>query len=321
MNAVKQPYRLLKKHRKVMLREDLMALTQDIGQALVLSQMLYWTDRIDDFNELILEENKRLAEHGQKQIEYLHGWIWKSARQMKEELFNAISEDAIQRAFASLSEKGIFLKRRNPKFRYDRTMQYRVDLLVLRKMLKQIGIEFTDFQLETIPHSAESMPQPAESLPLCAETIPEITIESKIESNPLTPLTGGTESSPMGSHSGKVVDELRSTVNSDKEVNADAIDSRPPNSVSTRTPFRAPKSPPTKPADISDETWAAWCDLRKAKRAAVTAPVLAMLRKEADKAGWSLNSAMEECVLRNWQGFKADWLQRVHKQESQTSLL
>jgi hypothetical protein len=102
---------------------------------------------------------------------------------------------------------------------------------------------------------------------------------------------------------------------------ADALSSRPPNSVSTRTPFRAPKSPPTKPADISDETWAAWCDLRKAKRAAVTAPVLAMLRKEADKAGWSLNSAMEECVLRNWQGFKADWLQRVHKQESQTSLL
>jgi len=102
---------------------------------------------------------------------------------------------------------------------------------------------------------------------------------------------------------------------------ADALSSRPPNSVNTRTPFRAPKSPPTKPADISDETWAAWCDLRKAKRAAVTAPVIAMLRKEADKAGWSLNSAMEECVLRNWQGFKADWLQKVHKQESQTSLL
>lgn len=98
---------------------------------------------------------------------------------------------------------------------------------------------------------------------------------------------------------------------------ADALNSRPPNSVNTRTPFRAPKSPPTKPADISDETWAAWCDLRKAKRAAVTAPVLAMLRKEADKAGWSLNSAMEECVLRNWQGFKADWLQKVHRQESQ----
>lgn len=102
---------------------------------------------------------------------------------------------------------------------------------------------------------------------------------------------------------------------------ADALSSRPPNSVNTRTPFRAPKSPPTKPTDISDETWAAWCDLRKAKRAAVTAPVIAMLRKEADKAGWSLNSAMEECVLRNWQGFKADWLQKVHKQESQTSLL
>jgi hypothetical protein len=286
-----------------------MALTQDIGQALVLSQMLYWTDRIDDFNELILEENKRLAEHGQKQIEYLHGWIWKSARQMKEELFHAISEDAIQRAFVFLSEKGIFLKRRNPKFRYDRTMQYRVDLLVLRKMLKQIGIEFTDFQLDTIPHSAESITQPAESLPLCAETIPEITLESKIESNPLTPLKGGTESSPMDSHSSDGFAQLRSAVNSNKEVNADAIDSRPPNTGQKHNKARIVKNTPQieLPPELDcPDLRSAWNDFvayRKERKKPVT-PTTAKILFNRMKA-WGADTsadALRDSIANGWQG-------------------
>jgi hypothetical protein len=201
MNPVKQPTRLFIKKRKVVLREDFMALTKDINQALVLSQMLYWTKKIDDLNDMILEENKRLAEHGQPQIEYFHGWIWKSARQMKDELFNSLSEDAIQRAFATLAEKGIFVKRRNPNFKYDRTLQYRIDLILLRRMLKDIGVDFTDFQLDSIPHCAESITQATVSTPCIAETIPEITIEITSKNNPLTPFQGEEESSAMASHS------------------------------------------------------------------------------------------------------------------------
>lgn len=100
-------------------------------------------------------------------------------------------------------------------------------------------------------------------------------------------------------------------------------DSTPECNIDTRRVSKRERTPisPIKPSDISDETWNAWCDHRRARKAPVTSAVIAILRKEADKAGWSLNSAMEECVLRNWQGFKADWLQKVHKQESQASLL
>jgi hypothetical protein len=188
MNAVKVPTKLFRKLRKVPLREDLMMLTKDLNQSLVLGQMLYWTERIDDLNDLILEENKRLAEHDQPQVEYNYGWIWKSARQMSEELFFALGEDTVQRAFAGLLSRGLLTKRRNPKFKYDRTVQYRVDLIVLRRMLKDIGVEFLDFQLEPQPQNAECIPQIAEwktqiaeSIPQNALTIPEITIESIIE--------------------------------------------------------------------------------------------------------------------------------------------
>jgi len=174
--------------RVIPLREDLMLLTKDMNQSLVLAQMLYWTERIDDLNELILEENKRLAEHNQQQKDYLHGWIWKSARQMSEELFHSLSEDTVQRAFNGLLKRGILTKRRNPKFKYDRTIQYRVDLLVLRRLMKEIGIQFTDFQLEGLPQNAECIPQNAEwktqnaeSIPQGAEAIPEITTEITVE--------------------------------------------------------------------------------------------------------------------------------------------
>jgi hypothetical protein len=191
MNPVKIPSRLFKKMRVVPLREDLMLLTKDTNQSLVLTQMLYWTERIDDLNELILEENKRLAEHNQQQKDYLRGWIWKSARQMSEELFHSLSEDTVQRAFNGLLKRGILTKRRNPKFKYDRTIQYRVDLLVLRRLMKEIGIQFTDFQLDDLPQNAECIPQNAEwktqnaewktqnaeSIPQGAEAIPEITVE------------------------------------------------------------------------------------------------------------------------------------------------
>ena len=32
------------------------------------------------------------------------------------------------------------------------------------------------------------------------------------------------------------------------------------------------------------------------------------IQREADKAGWPLDAALRECITRNWQSFKADWV-------------
>ena len=96
MNVVKQPRRLFVQMKKAVLREDLMAVTKDLTQSMVLSQMLYWTKTLDQVNQLIFEENKRLAEESQPQCEYNYGWIWKSAREMREDLMMAFTEDSIQ---------------------------------------------------------------------------------------------------------------------------------------------------------------------------------------------------------------------------------
>ena len=63
-----------------------------------------------------------------------------------------------------------------------------------------------------------------------------------------------------------------------------------------------------KPEDVSEEAWQGWVALRQKKQATVTELVISTLRKEADLLGWTLEQAMSESCLRNWQGFKASWV-------------
>lgn len=48
--------------------------------------------------------------------------------------------------------------------------------------------------------------------------------------------------------------------------------------------------------------------LRKKKRAPITATAMEKIAKEAQKAGVSLEDALRVCCSRGWQGFEADWL-------------
>ena len=188
--------------KKAVLREDMMAITNDVTQAMVLGQMMYWTKTLDKVNDWLFEENKRLAESNLPQHEYNYGWIWKSAKEMREDLMFAFSEDSIRRAFTALVNKGVLMKRNNPYVGYDRKLHYRIDLLLLRRILKDSGFEMTDFQLAPIPHEAASIPPGAESIPHGAVAITEINnIEIKTESNPQTPLQGVKETSAMASSS------------------------------------------------------------------------------------------------------------------------
>ena len=64
----------------------------------------------------------------------------------------------------------------------------------------------------------------------------------------------------------------------------------------------------TKPDDVSDDLWADFLNHRKQKKAPVTDRVISLIRNEAKNAGWTLKEALNEVILRNWTGFKADWV-------------
>jgi uncharacterized protein YdaU (DUF1376 family) len=62
------------------------------------------------------------------------------------------------------------------------------------------------------------------------------------------------------------------------------------------------------PDGVSDSVWQDFKAIRKSRKAPITQRVVDGLRAEAEKAGWTFEQALNECCLRGWQSFKADWL-------------
>ncbi len=107
--------------------------------------------------------------------------------------------------------------------------------------------------------------------------------------------------------------------------------------VTTTTPLSLPLSPqtpqtpthtpgdntrarkgglPAKPEGVSDQTWADFTELRKGKRAPLSESALAGIKREATKAGWSMEAALAKCLARGWQGFEADWVSAEPKPQA-----
>ena len=64
------------------------------------------------------------------------------------------------------------------------------------------------------------------------------------------------------------------------------------------------------PGEVDQKVWEDFLAIRKAKRAPLSSTALEGIKREAGKAGWTLNQALTECVVRGWQGFKAEWVNK-----------
>lgn len=73
------------------------------------------------------------------------------------------------------------------------------------------------------------------------------------------------------------------------------------------------------PEGVSQSVWDDFVKHRKAKKAQVTQTVIEGIRKEAQKAGWSLDEALSEIIVRNWQSFKAEWVVEKMSKSAQTN--
>jgi hypothetical protein len=61
------------------------------------------------------------------------------------------------------------------------------------------------------------------------------------------------------------------------------------------------------PIGVSPEVWQDFVQQRKAKKAAITETAIKGIEREANKAGVTLNVALQEICARGWTGFKSEW--------------
>jgi len=62
------------------------------------------------------------------------------------------------------------------------------------------------------------------------------------------------------------------------------------------------------PEGVSVEVWNSFVKQRKARKAQITERVMKSIKEQAKIAGWTLDNALNEIVVRNWQTFKSDWV-------------
>ena len=101
--------------------------------------------------------------------------------------------------------------------------------------------------------------------------------------------------------------------NKKKQVsNADeTLQKRPSNAIDTDTDTEQIQKRTTSvatPVGVSDSVWQEFKSLRKAKKAPITQRAIDKISEEANLAGWTLEKALEECIVRGWQAFKAEWV-------------
>lgn len=111
--------------------------------------------------------------------------------------------------------------------------------------------------------------------------------------------------------------------NKTKGVNANALQTQSEGNANHKPLTINHKPNITTPDGVSDEVFKDYLEVRKTKKAKWSDTALKALTRESQKAGLSLQDAMEMCCARGWVGFKAEWVkdQQFKQQETGTSAL
>lgn len=175
------------KLRTSVVREGLVTLTGSNRLAQILNQFLYWSERVSDIDRYLCEEWERSKQSGLSfQPALTHGWIYKAARELKDEIMLDESEQIIRKDIKQLVEWGYLHERDNPAHKWDRTRQYRVDLLRIQEDLDELGYALDEYPLFKRDKQAnqgnlqngESINRYRESKQSSGEAIPETTVKT-----------------------------------------------------------------------------------------------------------------------------------------------
>ena len=133
---VKNPNKL----KRAVIKEEFVALTGDFIKAVLLQQFIYWSERIRDFDQFIMEETARAEQYGREiRIDLNNGWIYKKATELAEETMLGLKETAMRTHISYLVDQGWLSRRRNPEEKWDKTFQYRVNLIKIQVDLFKLG--------------------------------------------------------------------------------------------------------------------------------------------------------------------------------------
>lgn len=136
------------KLKRIVIKEELVAITNDFINAAILNQFLYWTDRVNDFDLLLGEEMTIASKDGiEFNVPLKHGWIYKKAEQLNDEMMLGMSISGLRNRIKKLVTDGYLLERNNPNYKWDHTKQYRVNFTKLHADLAEKGYTLQGYRI------------------------------------------------------------------------------------------------------------------------------------------------------------------------------
>lgn len=123
----------------VVVREDFMRVCEGQREsAVLLSILVYWTEvKVGMLNQ-IGHENEAREKEGLQPIDPDGLWIWKSYDDFIGESLGMLTRYSLKKAISHLKKLGILEVRKNPRYNWDRTNQYRINLQTLINELKKV---------------------------------------------------------------------------------------------------------------------------------------------------------------------------------------
>lgn len=133
-------------------RRELKVLTGNFMSAMVLNQFIYWSQRIKYVDKYIAEERERAAKGGETIVMPLaQGWFYKSSEELNEELMWDAKPATVRSYIKKLVAQGYVEERNNPDRKWDRTKQYRVNLVKVITDLNKLGYNLPQYKNLLMP--------------------------------------------------------------------------------------------------------------------------------------------------------------------------
>lgn len=140
----------MKREKNAVLREGLLALTGNVNAAIILNQFIYWAECKAESDAMYAREIEAYEkEYGDVNFKPSFGWIYKSSVELAEETMLGLSPASMRKFIKQLVDSGFLQERRNPKFKWDRTMQYNVNLKFIQQELQKLGFVLNGYKFDT----------------------------------------------------------------------------------------------------------------------------------------------------------------------------
>lgn len=185
-----------KRLKRIVIKEELVELTGNYIDAILLNQLIYWSERVQDFDEFIKQEQENNNNTDSPQNFCKYGWIYKSLRELSEETMLGLSPNTIKSHLKKLEEKG-YIKSRENRNNWDRRKEYKINLFYIQTELQKIGTSLEGYRLEinTQPFAntanacadtANPFANADDSICNDCKTVTEITTEITTENNTMS---------------------------------------------------------------------------------------------------------------------------------------